>query len=398
LIKGIWYRSEEGGLFPRLANAASQPYEIANLTAHFAMLASAGYNTIFVTVADDDGYQAAYGGGFPYNPVANPHPELAHALDLLLKLASAVGLQVVINVALSPYHTFIDDTFGNPAGAYDFIHSVVDPSGYYAGAPSFIGDPRIAGWLFGAENRLSTAGLTNVTDVVAAFTKIMSKYYPFLKDVVDYGGKEGQAWCGSYAIAGPDVSTAQAVQLIAALAKLMSGTDMLGFECYMDAPFVERGTYETVKGLLNAVKSAVSIPPAQWLFCEAGCNQADGPGRNLAISEAIEACSDFGMGGVGLWVCDGLSDDNGDMPLDPGQQAYAAYNATFTKVGQLTFPGPPQGWHWQKALIPTAASPIGITNPASYAFGSQFPSGYGSIALAANGYGQAVAQAFQETT
>ena len=388
MIKGIWYRSEEGSLFGRIANPVSQASEVANMTAHFAQFVAQGFNTIFVTLPDEDSYQGAYGGGFPYNPVQNPRPDMAAAFDLLLTLADKAGLKVVALVGLSGYHILIDDTFGNPNGAWDFIHALVDPSAYYAGAKCFIGDSRIAGWLFDAECVLANYE----ADIQARHKFIMDKYFGFVKNVVHWGGATC-SWAGSYAMAGPDLATADAVARISALAAYQP--EMLGFEAYTNAPFVMPGAYDKMKALFDAVKAAVSIPPAQWLLGEVGNNQPDSPSRNRCAMEIVEAAADYGIGGLAFWVCDGADEVPDEMKDDPGQQAYALNNVAIANVGDVKLPAPPHGWHWYNPPTPTPSNPY--TNPKSYAVGSQWTTGYGAIIYTPNDYGQAVISALQNS-
>lgn len=391
MIKGIWYRPQEACLFGRIANPASQPTEVANMKAHFAQFVADGFNAIFVTLPDEDGYQGAYGGGFPYDPMNHPRPDMAAAFELLITLADAAGLKVVANISLSQYHTFIDDTFGNPSGAYDFIHAIIGPEAYYPGAKSFIGDTRIAGWLFAAETVLAAGE----ADIVARCKFIMDKYFSFVQLVAHWGGATS-SWVGSYALAGPDAVLATAVARIAALAAYKP--ERLCFEGYTTG-MPTGSTYMALNQLFQSVKAAApSIPPANWILGECGNADTEGPARHESIAEVVECCSDFGIGGFGVWVCNGLGDQPGKLQADPTQQGFALYDSIFTSAGILQLASPPQGWHW---FNPPTGMVEPYTNPKAFQLENNgtppWPAGYGEIGLTANAYGRSVIAAIQET-
>jgi hypothetical protein len=395
VIKAIWYRPANAGFWGTLSNPASKAIELANITAHFSVIRAMGANAVVVNLPDEDGFQSGYGGGFPFNPLKTPRPDLAQAQGEVLSLAAAAGLGVIFMVSVSEYHVFIDDTYGNnkgpsAPGMWDFIHSLIDPSGFYPGAPSFIGDKRIVGWFLGGEWIVEGGE----ADIMARHKYFLDRYFGFFKILVHWQGAKN-AFAGTYTLAGPDVAVADAVARISALAAYQP--DMLGFEAYTDAPFDMTKAYMDLTDLFNALKTAVKIPPAQWLLCEAGNNQSDGPARHECITETIEAAGDYGIGGVCLWQSDGLenqqpTDKAPGLVIGADQEAYALMEATFTPAGVLTLPGAPQGWHWWK---PPAGIVNPYTNPAAYLLGDQWQTAYGKIDYAPNAMGQAAAMALK---
>jgi hypothetical protein len=391
VTKSIWYRASTCW-WGTLANPISQPTEVANLDRHFAQFAADGYNCVSVMVPDDNGWPQGYGAGFPYNPVANPRPDLAKAMDLLLARAAAAGLKVIFALAPSEYHLMVDDTYGSPGGMFAFIHYTIDPSACpgYAGCPCFIGDARIAGWMFCMEPEL--AGTS--PDIVAAWCSTFDKYFGFFKFVVHYGGATC-SWAGSYAPAGPDRPVADAVAMISALAAYQP--DILGFESYYDAPASFPTLIPNLMALFTAVKAAVpSIPPAKWFLGEVGTNQPDSTAKHGYFMDVVRVCNEFGVGGLALWQSDGLSNIPGDLKVQD-QELYALYEGTFTKAGQINPPGAPVPWRYFAPPVPTPANPY--TTASCYAIVPPTPyaTAYGQIDYAPNACGEAASAALKNT-
>jgi hypothetical protein len=253
-LRAIWYRPSDGCLFKRLADDHVPPPELGTespriialrtLEQNFYGWYQLGANAVIVFVSEEDAN--GNGCGFPYDPVHRPcnlnngtctYPAMegkyfSVAQELFISMAAKYNLKVIFVLAFSGYHMEMDplnppnlscpssgacDTYGNasnPAGAWDFIHSVIDPPAYYGQlsttAPSgnaalslfglqdhlttdYFADTRVAGWLLGKEWRFSLQKEMN----------FLSKYWGYFYNLVHWPGSVGQ-FAGLYMIGGPD--------------------------------------------------------------------------------------------------------------------------------------------------------------------------------------------------
>jgi hypothetical protein len=387
-IKAFWYRSASAGFWPTLADPdpAIRQVELDNMTSAFALFAGQMHaNTIVVMLPDNDGYQAGYGGGFPYNPNKYPAPLLAAAQELVVATAAAAGLKVLFEIALSAYHVMVDDTFGNPTGAFDFIHCCIDPGGFYPGiGKSYFGDPRVAGFSLGGE----WVRASGDAKIMARHGYMLAKYFPFVNTLAKWKGASGKAY--TYALAGPDVDAGGVAQArIDALAASCPGMDYIGFEAYENDAEVTTGVATDLETLFASLPG----PASQYLICESGANEPDSSGKHWFPADVIRVAAAKGAAGVCLWQADGVTNKPGGVTL-VDQEVFAFCDAVVTPVLTKTYPAPPDGWHWEAH----SEQYPDYTDPRRYGFGDVNQAvQVCKIDLTPNAMGRAAAVAFENS-
>ena len=147
---------------------------------NFKAIKALGFDTVTLSLPDNDGWPSQHGGGFGYDPAnaVATRPQYAVAEEIVVRLAAADGLKVIFEIAPSNYRFSTDgrpawvgladqyDSTSNPPGAFNFIQSLINPTLYYGvqnttklstvgikdgPTRSFIGDTRIIGWQLYAE-------------------------------------------------------------------------------------------------------------------------------------------------------------------------------------------------------------------------------------------------------
>lgn len=403
MIKGVWYHDARGSFWSELADsvipagASASPRQcaLADLVQHLTQLRDElRVNTVAVTVPDDDSWQANVGGGFSYDPSDRPTPDKAFALETFLAVADHIGLKVVVCITVSEYRYLIDDTYNAPVsakGAWDWLHSVLDPTVYYSLATTndltpiighettirpLIGDARIAGLLFGFEWKLATIDGDIATKSAAYF----AKWYSWFEMLAHYPPNKPVAtsWSGAYAPASPQDAPAAVPRLIA-LREALPATAMCGLEAYGN------GAYSLAGISLDLTKLVPSAGLSNLtLICEGGSDNVDSLVRHWYYVDVGRSASQLGLAGVIFWSADAFANEPGQ--LDTSQAEYAMFDGVFTPVGVADYPAVPG--HWD------ANSQYGYTDPRRYAIGQHSNVTYGRLKLTLNEVGQAVAFAF----
>ncbi len=304
--KAVFYRPSRASFAAELADdtlppgASRTPREAAilSLDNDFSLIRnSLRANAVVIALRDDDGFSAQFGGGWPYDPQNRPAPQRAVAQEIILAIANSRGLKVIFSIGFSGYHRFIDDTFPNLPGAWQFIQALIDPTVFYGspcttklglvGLPnscvrSYFDDPRVAGWFFDGEWCVTTDGSCDFG--IAARDRLMiNKYWNYFRSVVHWNGSQ-TAFDGIFAIAAPDNCGQQSCNettgavpkaIIDALKGMFGGAtgnqvpQKLGFEWYGN------GTYN----LLNIAGDLRTL--AGWMRNDGGYSV---PAGNLMLA------------------------------------------------------------------------------------------------------------------
>lgn len=432
--RAVWYRPVRGCIWKQLADnhpppsgeGTESPRVIAlkTLDQNFYGYSLMNANAVVVGLPEEDSAESQRGCGFPYDPVQRPcnlnngtcnYPAIpAHqysvAQELFISVAAKWNLKVIFVLPFSGYHKEMDpahpptpacpsagcDTYGNassPAGAWDYIHSVIDPPAYYgrvmtAGLTAanigltdhyttdYFADSRIAGWILGMEWRFSITKEAN----------FLRKYWGYFYSLVHFPGSVGQ-FAGLYIIGGPDVrrtNNSCSVPLPASndfsdfksfFASETHKPDLWGLEWYGNGTYnldcIATDMASMVSHLQNDPPNTVTITPSQIAWIEGGSDQNSPADRwqNL-YTQGIDAAANTGTAGLVVWDSDPIIDlsSNGTCsytsvggiwssvfsvayPITNYSQ-YSFYQPVFcgpviaSQYSGGGYPPPSVGWHW----------------------------------------------------
>lgn len=329
MIKAVWFSPIRNTFFAEIADDTPFPgtqvsprsIAVANLEANLKAVSEMLRAThVIIRLGDDDGFVAQYGGGFPYDPVARPRPKMAEAQEIVVSTAAWYGLQVIFAIDFSHFHRYQQDTYGTMMhGLHDFIHALIDPPRYYPGTKSFIGDPRVVGWIFGGEWKPE----------LSKEQAFINKYWNFFYDLVHWHGATN-AWAGLYAnVALPSAAPKETEARVLAFKELFKPggpnrqPDRYGATWYDGAGYPVNQVWNDLHALADLFRTnngnqAYVVPGAQVLLMEGGCTQ-DIPGREGYYRDAIGAAANT-VSGICVWQSDNYANQ---MTGAPGYSPYS---------------------------------------------------------------------------
>jgi hypothetical protein len=410
-LKAVWYQASRSSLFGELADTSNhgntltpRQAAIETLDDNFSYIAGTlKANAVLIRLGDDDDWFSQYGGGMPYDPDNNPAPQKAVGEEIVLSLANKHGLKVIFAIDFSGYHINISDTYGsnppypNTAGAYQYIHALIDPTPFYCGGGcpsttdlvtygglsaesqirSYYNDSRVAGWLFGGEWCTDSSSCGSSGDpLYSTHQAFINKYWNFFYSLVHWGSST-TGFAGIYTIAGPD---ALVTGRIDSLKSMFNGTgntlpDQLGFEWYGNGSY-SLGNVATDLATLAAhvlgSYGGYTLSASQVILAEGGSNQTDNSAKQTFYSDAIAAIANLDGAGnpagtVGAWTADSYNDawgaTNGNTSCSSifgsGQEPWAVFSTpTFSAQSSCASYSPPPtvGWHYMCGTTWTSSS------------------------------------------
>jgi hypothetical protein len=266
---------------------------------------------------DQDDWCGQFGGGFSYNPAADPpqvsidykdgtppFPEPTRpdfmirrsvAEEVILSIANKYGLDVVFVIELSDYHVNTNDLdqYENGAGAYNYIQQYFDPTLYYGqqtttqlpavGLPnstsrSYLNDTRIAGWLLEpAWNPNALTGEAISGHQLEVFRRYWGHFYN-LVHFRDPGANERRHFAGIYLISPDGQDRSQLSTLIQSYKTLMfqqaAPPDVFGFAWYGDGNYDPSQIGPDIQFMVSEMgkPEPVAVTPDRIALLEGGCN------------------------------------------------------------------------------------------------------------------------------
>lgn len=388
----IYYHRLQGSFWAQLADdtgTAPTPRElaIASVDNNFKAIRSLGFDTVTIGLPDCDSWVSQHGGGFSYDP-KNPSaakPQFSVAQEIVLRIAFANQLRVIFAIGFSDYRrssdgrlawTGLADEYGSsnlPKGAYDYIHSLIDPVAYYGhvmttkmetigleNGPirSHIADPRVIGW--------NLAGEWN-PHVVAPVSKIHThehifrKYWNFFYGLVHFQGVN-TAFASTYVIGQPGEGDGQVENIKSFKQWFAPGSgikqpDLIGVEFYGNGNYDLAGIKQDLNKMIDAMEGAdpVRFPrdfpiPIEKIFLGEGTtDQANSPATSQYFQDVFQVLEERKLAGIQLWVSDTLGDaldSNGKPTLSMITSAYDLFDSHFTKFGERSYAPLPSGVSW----------------------------------------------------
>ena len=242
-FRSVYYHRLQGSFWAQLADdtgTAPTPRELAmaSIQDNFKAMKAVGFDTVTIGLPDSDNWVSQHGGGFSYDP-KNPaaaRPQFAVAQEIVLRIADANHLKVIFAIGFSEYRRSSDgrpawagladeyDSTTSPKGAFNYIHCLIDPTGYYgalsttklstvglADGPvrSHVGDERVVGWNLSGEWNVN---VVNATAKTHPNEHVFKKYWNFFYGLVHYHGANN-AFAGTYLIGQPAGGSAQVANI-----------------------------------------------------------------------------------------------------------------------------------------------------------------------------------------
>jgi hypothetical protein len=388
----VFYHRLQGSFWAQLADDTGPgptPRELAivSIQENFKAIKSLGFDTVTIGLPDSDNWVSQHGGGFSYDP-KNPaaaRPQFAVAQEIVLCIAEANRLKVIFAIGFSEYRRSSDgraawagladeyDSTSNPKGAYDYIHSLIDPTAYY-GAPSttklatigladgpirsHVGDSRVAGWVLSGEWNVR---VVNATSKVQTHQHVFKKYWNFFYDLIHYRGANS-AFASTYLIGQPAGGNAQVASIKAFKQWFAPGSgvkqpDLIGLEFYGYDGYDLRSTGKDLDMMVDAMEVAdtdkyphdFAISPSKIFLGEGNTIQTDTPAINQYFQDVFQVLTDRALAGIQLWVSDTLGDTKdgtGRLTLSAITPAYDLFTTNFTYAGSRTYGSLPPGVSW----------------------------------------------------
>jgi hypothetical protein len=416
----VYYHRLQGSFWAQLADdtgAAPTPRElaIASIQDNFKAIHALGFNTVTIGLPDSDNWVSQHGGGFSYDP-KNPaaaRPQLAVAQEIVLRIADANHLKVIFAIGFSEYRRSSDgrgawagladeyDSITNPKGAFDYIHCLIDPTGYYGVLSttrlstvgledglvrSHVGDERVVGWILSGEWNVN---VVNAAAKTHPHEHIFKKYWNFFYGLVHYRGAN-TAFAATYLIGQPAGGNAQIANIKAfkqwfAPASGIREPDRIGVEFYGNTGYELSSIYKDLDSMVDAMEMAdpgkyphdYAIPASRVFLGEGSTNQTAMPAINQYFQDVFQLLADRELAGIQLWVTDTLGDATdaaGKPTLSPATPAYDLFTTTFSRTGVRTYASLPPGISWHGS----PANGASFADPASYPTSSEIqPAAYG---------------------
>jgi hypothetical protein len=405
----VYYHRLQGSFWAQLADDTGPgptPREsaIASIQDNFKAIRALGFDTVTIGLPDWDGWVSQHGGGFSYDPT-NPaagRPQFAVAQEIVLRIAEANHLKVIFAIGLSDYQRSSDgrpawaglaDEYGSsakPKGAYDYIHSLINPTVYYgtlattklatiglADGPvhSHVGDSRVTGWNLAGE---WNPNVVNASSKIHTHEHIFKKYWNFFYDLVHFHGASN-AFAATYLIGQPGGGNAQVANIKAFKQWFAPGAgikrpDLIGVEFYGNGSYDLTAIGKDLNRMVDAMETAdphayphdFAIPAAQIFLGEGGTNQTSSPAVERYFKDVFHVLTERKLAGIQLWVSDTLGDAKdaeGKPTLSAATPAYDLFTTGFSRDGVRTYASLPPGisWHGEPAKSGSYA------DPASYA-------------------------------
>ena len=394
------------------ASPTPRQLAIASINNNFKSIKALGFDTVSIVLPDNDSWPSQRGGGFSYNPTRNASPQFAVAQEIVARIAAANNLKVIFFIYPSVYRFSTDgrsawngladqyDSSSNPQGAYDFIHSLIDPTSYYGSnlkttklstiglqdgpVHSFIGDPRVVGWLFNAEWNPVLLNNLRICPPEIGF----KKYWNYFYNLVHWNGVNN-AFAGTYVLGSPPENASLTIANIKAFKQWFapgSGIiqpDLVGIEFYGATGYNLANMYTDLSAEVNAMENSsgpgdFNIAASKIYLAEGNVGEAATGAFNQYFQSVMQVLSDQGLAGINFFVSDSLTDegDGAQSTLSSSSSTDNLFVTSYTPVGVRTYPYDlPSGMGWH----------LGPSANGSYADPTTFPTVYGSLSAS---YGQ----------
>ena len=404
----VYYHRLQGSFWAQMADdtgPSPTPRElaIASVQDNFKAIRSLGFDTVTVGLPDCDSWVSQHGGGFSYDPKtpAAARPQFAVAQEIVLRIAEANHLNVIFAIGFSDYRRSSDgrktwaglaDEYGSsatPKGAYDYLHSLIDPTAYYgaltttklamiglADGPvrSHVGDARVVGWNLAGE---WNPHVVNATSKIQTHEHIFKKYWNFFYNLVHFRGATN-AFAATYLIGQPGGGDIQVANIKAFKQWFAPGSgveppDLIGVEFYGDGSYDLTAIRKDLNKMVDAMEMAdpgryphdFTIPQAKVFLGEGGTNQTTSPAISQYFQDVFRVLADRKLAGLQLWVSDTLGDTKdaaGKPTLSSITPAYDLFTTSFTWAGVRNYAPLPPGVSWHGS--PAKGSPY--ADPASF--------------------------------
>jgi hypothetical protein len=394
----VFYHRLQGSFWAELADdtgprPAPRELAIASINNNFRSIRSLGFDTVTIGLPDSDSWVSQHGGGFSYDP-KNPAagaPQFAVAQEIVLRIADADHLKVIFAIGFSNYRRSSDgrpawaglaDEYGStstPKGAYDFLHALIDPTGFYGegltttrlagiGLPdgpvrSHVGDARVVGWNFAGE---WSPGIVNRESHIHTHEHVFKKYWNFFYDLVHYHGAN-TAFAATYLIGEPSGGAAQVANIKAFKQWFAPGSgirqpDLVGVEFYCNGTADPAGIGTELNEMVDAMEKAdprqyphdFAIAPAHVFLAEGGTNEATSPATGTYFQDVFHVLAARGLPGIQLWVSDTLADSrdaSGKLTLGVAAPAYDLFTTRFSPAGERLYPPLADSVSWHGGIV-----------------------------------------------
>ena len=352
MIKAVWYQALRASFAAEFA-LDSELQMVRTLGQNFEQIKTLlGANTVLIRLMDQDAWCGQYGGGFSYNPAADPRqvlidykdgtpPFLVHtrpdfmirrsvAQEIILSIAHKYELDVVFVIELSDYHANTNDLdkYENEVGAYNYIQQYFDPTLYYgqqtttqlpavgldnSTSRSYLNDTRIAGWLLEPEwdpNAVTGEAISGHQ------LELFQRYWAHFQNLVhfrDPGANERRHFAGIYLVSPDGQDRSQLGTLISSYKTLMfeqrAPPDVFGFAWYGNGNYDTSQIGPDIEFMVNEMgkPDPVAVSPDTIALLEGGCNQVSNPARLSFYRDAIQRANQLGLKGIAVWEADGYS-------------------------------------------------------------------------------------------
>ncbi len=418
----VFYHRLQGSFWAELADdtgARPTPRElaIASINDNFKSIRSLGFDTVTIGLPDSDNWVSQHGGGFSYDPKssASGRPQFAVAQEIVLRIAAADHLKVIFAIGFSNYRRSTDgrsawagmaDEYGStstPKGAYDFLHALIDPTGFYGTGltttklaniglqdgpvRSHVGDTRVVGWNFAGE---WSPAIVNRDSHIHTHEHVFKKYWNFFYGLVHYHGASN-AFAATYLIGEPGGGEAQVKNIKAFKQWFAPGSgirqpDLVGVEFYCNGRTDPAGIGAELNEMVDAMEKAdpghypddFMISPAHVFLAEGGTDEATSPATGTFFQDVFHVLTARDLAGIQLWVSDTLADArdaSGKLTVAVATPAYDLFTTRFSPAGERSYKPLADGVSWHGGIVKGGS----YADPESFTSSREIrPAAYGS--------------------